>query len=131
MRLSFFLFLQLFCQLILSGLYSNNQQKNSRIPMYGNVWMFGSCLDEIYFKHYTVLSYSICPGGEVGRHARFRFWCRKVCRFESYPGHITERFVRNGKMFGFFMPKFLLKFTYEGYSFIEPRGSIISILENQ
>jgi hypothetical protein len=26
------------------------------------------------------------PGGEIGRHARFRFWCRKVCRFESYPG---------------------------------------------
>lgn len=45
------------------------------------------------------------PGGEIGRHARFRFWYRKVCRFESYPGHITEHFVRNDKMFGFFMPK--------------------------
>lgn len=31
--------------------------------------------------------YALCPGGEIGRHARFRFWCRKVCRFESYPGH--------------------------------------------
>lgn len=29
----------------------------------------------------------LSPGGEIGRHARFRFWCRKVCRFESYPGH--------------------------------------------
>lgn len=28
-----------------------------------------------------------CPGGEIGRHARFRFWCREVCRFESYPGY--------------------------------------------
>lgn len=43
-----------------------------------------------------------CPDGEIGRHARFRFWCRKVCRFESYSGHITERFVRNVQTFGFF-----------------------------
>lgn len=31
---------------------------------------------------------------------------------------ITERFVRNDKMFGFFMPEFPLKLTYQGYGFI-------------
>ncbi len=25
--------------------------------------------------------------GEIGRHARLRIWCRKVCRFESYHPH--------------------------------------------
>ena len=33
-----------------------------------------------------------CPGGEIGRHARLRIWCCKVCRFESYPGHILKTF---------------------------------------
>lgn len=27
------------------------------------------------------------PGGGIGRHARLRIWCRKVCGFESHPGH--------------------------------------------
>jgi len=26
--------------------------------------------------------------GEIGRHARLRIWCRKVCRFESYYPHL-------------------------------------------
>jgi hypothetical protein len=43
-----------------------------------------------------------CPGGEIGRHARFRFWCRKVCRFESYPGHISGSIFRNENVFRFF-----------------------------
>ena len=28
-----------------------------------------------------------CGCGEIGRHARFRFWCRKVCGFESLHPH--------------------------------------------
>ena len=28
-----------------------------------------------------------CPGGGIGRRARFRCVCRKVCRFESCSGH--------------------------------------------
>jgi hypothetical protein len=28
-----------------------------------------------------------CPGGEIGRHAILRGWCRKASRFESAPGH--------------------------------------------
>ena len=31
-----------------------------------------------------------CPDGEIGRHARFRFWYREVCRFESYSGHFLR-----------------------------------------
>ncbi len=30
---------------------------------------------------------AICPGGGIGRRARFRCVCRKVCGFESRPGH--------------------------------------------
>ena len=39
----------------------------------------------------TILYQSFCPGGEIGRHARFRFWCRKVCKFESYPGQLLQK----------------------------------------
>ena len=28
------------------------------------------------------------PGGEIGRHAILRGWCRKASRFESAPGHV-------------------------------------------
>jgi hypothetical protein len=31
------------------------------------------------------------PGGETGRHAILRGWCRKASRFESAPGHDQER----------------------------------------
>ena len=29
----------------------------------------------------------ICRGGETGKHARFRTWCRKAWRFDSSPRH--------------------------------------------
>ena len=32
----------------------------------------------------------ICPGGEIGRHVRLRGVCRKVCWFESSPGHTSS-----------------------------------------
>ena len=31
-----------------------------------------------------------CPGGEIGRHAILRGWCRKASRFESAPGHSQQ-----------------------------------------
>ena len=31
-----------------------------------------------------------CPVGEIGRHAILRGWFRKVCWFESSPGHKGE-----------------------------------------
>lgn len=38
----------------------------------------------------------ICPGGEIGRHARLRIWYREVCRFESYPGqHLINNFTKS------------------------------------
>ena len=30
-----------------------------------------------------------CPGGGIGRRARFRCVCREACRFESCSGHFT------------------------------------------
>ena len=33
----------------------------------------------------------ICPGGGIGRRARFRCVCREVCRFESCSGHTAFR----------------------------------------
>jgi hypothetical protein len=44
------------------------------------------------------------PGGEIGRHAILRGWCRKASRFESVPGHphavghsssVVEHSIRN------------------------------------
>ena len=32
---------------------------------------------------------AVCPGGEIGRHAILRGWCRKASRFESVPGHVS------------------------------------------
>ena len=31
-----------------------------------------------------------CPGGGIGRRARFRCVCREACRFESCSGHFSE-----------------------------------------
>ena len=30
---------------------------------------------------------TVCPGGGIGRRARFRCVCRKACRFDSCSGH--------------------------------------------
>ena len=37
----------------------------------------------------AVFSEVNCPGGEIGRHAILRGWCRKASRFESVPGHVA------------------------------------------
>ena len=48
-----------------------------------------------------------CPGGEIGRHAILRGWCRKASRFESAPGHggrqrssVVEHSIRNRAVVG-------------------------------
>ena len=33
----------------------------------------------------------VCPGGGIGRRARFRCVCRKACRFESCSGHKMQK----------------------------------------
>lgn len=33
----------------------------------------------------------VSPGGGIGRHARLRIWYRKVCGFDSLPGHFILR----------------------------------------
>ena len=40
-------------------------------------------------------SLNTCPGGGIGRRARFRCVCRKACRFDSCSGHYSNwRFSR-------------------------------------
>ena len=34
-----------------------------------------------------------CPGGGIGRRARFRCVCRKACRFDSCPGHWKQLLI--------------------------------------
>ena len=34
-----------------------------------------------------IISYTLGPGGGIGRRARFRCVCREACRFESCSGH--------------------------------------------
>ena len=41
---------------------------------------------DIQIRVYVHLIYT-CRYGEIGRHARFRFSCRKVCRFDSCYRH--------------------------------------------
>jgi hypothetical protein len=65
-----------------------------------NVWALGSSPSGITKKEKgqeTALFCSNCPGGEIGRHAILRGWFRKVCWFESSPGH-------KGEFSPFFMP---------------------------
>ena len=33
----------------------------------------------------------LCPGGGIGRRARFRCVCREACRFDSCPGHSVQQ----------------------------------------
>ena len=44
---------------------------------------------------------SKCPGGGIGRRARFRCVCRKACRFDSCPGHWKPRLRRLRRGFAF------------------------------
>ena len=43
-------------------------------------------------KSLEVGSILFCPGGGIGRRARFRCVCREACRFESCSGHTLFRF---------------------------------------
>ena len=46
-------------------------------------------LDKMTMKEYNIVCVvsDKCGCGEIGRHARFRFWCREVCRFKSCQAH--------------------------------------------
>ncbi len=46
-------------------------------------------------KEYNIVCVvsGICGCGETGRHARFRFWCREVCRFKSCHPHYKNRLL--------------------------------------
>ncbi len=50
-----------------------------------------------------------CPGGGIGRRARFRCVCREACRFESCSGHFRK--ADNCKVARFFYIRFFYIFT--------------------
>ncbi len=64
----------------------------------------GTILDIFLTKTKLVPKFKsiLSPDGEIGRHARFRFWYRKVCRFESYSGHISGDIFRKEDVSVFF-----------------------------
>ena len=41
----------------------------------------------LFFWIKPIWNFPKCPGGGIGRRARFRCVCRKACRFESCSGH--------------------------------------------
>ena len=42
----------------------------------------------LVFRSFRCIEDDLCPGGGIGRRARFRCVCREACRFESCSGHI-------------------------------------------
>ena len=60
------------------------------------VGIFGSIFGEWILRRCGVRLISQCPGGGIGRRARFRCVCREACRFESCSGHKKFRFL-NGE----------------------------------
>ena len=41
----------------------------------------------LVFRSFRCIEDDLCPGGGIGRRARFRCVCREACRFESCSGH--------------------------------------------
>lgn len=65
-------------RLIENGLINNSTANN----------IFSSDFLEVQKKALSLHSVNpTCPGGGIGRRARFRCVCRKACRFDSCPGH--------------------------------------------
>ena len=44
----------------------------------------------LVFRSFRCIEDDLCPGGGIGRRARFRCVCREACRFESCSGHKGE-----------------------------------------
>ena len=50
----------------------------------------------LVFRSFRCIEDDLCPGGGIGRRARFRCVCREACRFESCSGHQGKPYRRNG-----------------------------------
>ena len=48
--------------------------------------------------HFVDCSALLCPGGGIGRRARFRFWFREEWEFESPPGYQSQNQCPSGGM---------------------------------
>lgn len=68
--------------------FHNAKLQKSQIPM--KTIQLALVINLFVFLLFLVLSlrpYLECGCGEIGRHARLRIWCRKVCGFESLHPH--------------------------------------------
>ena len=55
-----------------------------------NLAKVGVASSSLVFRSYLIVNNMKCPGGGIGRRARFRCVCREACRFDSCPGHTVE-----------------------------------------
>ena len=46
------------------------------------------------YRQFLILQSLTSPDGGIGRHAVFRWQCRKVCRFDSCSGYQASLFKR-------------------------------------
>ena len=52
-----------------------------------NLAKVGVASSSLVFRSIDMIADTECPGGGIGRRARFRCVCREACRFESCSGH--------------------------------------------
>ena len=52
-----------------------------------NLAKVGVASSSLVFRSIEMIATNQCPGGGIGRRARFRCVCREACRFESCSGH--------------------------------------------
>ena len=52
-----------------------------------NLAKVGVASSSLVFRSIEMIATTQCPGGGIGRRARFRCVCREACRFESCSGH--------------------------------------------
>ncbi len=66
---------------------------------------------------------SVCPGVEIGRQAPLRWVCRKMCWFESSPGH-NDIFFYNYLSFHSYCHSLVYLGVHVGYVLYKDRHTI-------
>ena len=67
----------------------NRKRKNAEIAQLveHNLAKVRVASSSLVFRSFRCIEDDLCPGGGIGRRARFRCVCREACRFESCSGH--------------------------------------------
>src|SRR5690606_38100038 len=68
-----------------------------------------------------------CPGGGIGRRARFRSVCREAWRFESSPGHHFPIHRRSPSLSIFKKARFSGLFCYLAFTLVHGRSLAVSL----